>query len=190
MWDEQSREFARLRGEIVDAPTPPAVEKPNRTTAYRLSLDGFLFWPDNTPCEIPLPDGTRIVSAPTPPYYRANDRSDSRRDEVRPNKFCVGVNPMSWGERRSGGCMTTASYLQFGGNQKSKVVLYLSGYATPEEIPGWNGSAGDIQAVCGFRCWASKRTPFFQTSKVMAAILRAKVRRAISGRIPLASSAL
>ena len=40
----------------------------------------------------------------------------------------------------------------------------------------------------GFRCWASKRTPFFQMSKVMAAILRANVRRAISGRIPLASS--
>jgi len=49
-----------------------------------------------------------------------------------------------------------------------------------EEIPGWSGWAGDIQAVCGFRCWASKRTPFFQTINVMAAILRAKVRRAIS----------
>jgi hypothetical protein len=73
VWGEQSREFARLRGEIVDPPPPPAVEKPNRTTAYRLSLDGFLFWPDNTPCEIPLPAGTRIVGASTPPYYRAND---------------------------------------------------------------------------------------------------------------------
>ncbi len=73
-WAEQSQEFAGLRGEIVDEPTPPAAEKPNRTTAYRLALDGFVFWPDNTPCEIPLPDGTRIVSAPTPPYYRANDR--------------------------------------------------------------------------------------------------------------------
>ena len=47
----------------------------NRTTAYRLSLDGFLFWPDNTPCEIPLPHNTRIVGASTPPNYRANDRS-------------------------------------------------------------------------------------------------------------------
>jgi hypothetical protein len=72
-WDEQSREFARLRGEIVDAPPSPVV--PNRTTAYRLALDGFLFWPDNTPCEIPLPAGTRIVGASTPPYYRENDRS-------------------------------------------------------------------------------------------------------------------
>ena len=50
-------------------------------------------------------------------------------------------------------------------------------------------SVGDTQAACGFRYWASKRTPFFQTCKVIAAILRASVRRAMSGRIPLASSA-
>ncbi len=72
VWDEQSREFARLRGETVDPP-PPVMS--NRTTAYRLTLDGFLFWPDNTPCEIPLPHNTRIVGASTPPNYRANDRS-------------------------------------------------------------------------------------------------------------------
>ena len=58
----------------------------------------------------------------------------------------------------------------------------------------WKESQGgtdssDTQAVCGFKCWASKRTPFFQTIKVIAAILRAKVRRAISGRMPLAISA-
>jgi hypothetical protein len=41
----------------------------------------------------------------------------------------------------------------------------------------------DTQAVCGFRCLASKRSPFFQTINVMAAILRPNVRRAISGRI-------
>jgi hypothetical protein len=73
VWGEQSREFARLRGEVVDAPAPPAVVMSNRTAAYRLSLDGFLFWGDNTPCECPLPDGTTIVNAPTPPYYHAND---------------------------------------------------------------------------------------------------------------------
>jgi hypothetical protein len=50
-------------------------------------------------------------------------------------------------------------------------------------------SVGDTQAACDFRYWASKRTPFFQTCKVMAAILRASVKRAISGRIPLASRA-
>jgi hypothetical protein len=74
VWGEQSREFARLRGETVDAPTPPAVVMSDRTAAYRLMLDGFLFWGDNTPCESPLPDGTTIINAPTPPYYRANDR--------------------------------------------------------------------------------------------------------------------
>ena len=45
----------------------------------------------------------------------------------------------------------------------------------------------DAQAACGFRCLPSKRAPFFQTIRVIAAILRAKVRRAIEGFIPLAS---
>jgi hypothetical protein len=49
-------------------------------------------------------------------------------------------------------------------------------------------SARDAQAACRFRCWASKRAPFFQRIKVIAAILRASVRRAIEGRIPLASN--
>jgi hypothetical protein len=57
-------------------------------------------------------------------------------------------------------------------------------------ILGWiDPLPGDAQAACGFRCSASKRTPFFQTVKVMAAILRAKVRRASEGFIPLASKA-
>src|ERR1700693_5208580 len=46
------------------------------------------------------------------------------------------------------------------------------------------------QAACCFNCSASKRTPFFQTSKVMAAILRAKVRRAIGGFMPLGDASL
>ncbi len=52
-----------------------------------------------------------------------------------------------------------------------------------------DGLSTDAQAACCFRCSASKRTPFFQTIKVMAAILRARVRRAICGFIPLASKA-
>jgi hypothetical protein len=72
-WGEQSRAFARLRGEIVDPPVALVVELPNRTTAYRLTLDGFLFWADNTPCESPLPAGTRVISAPTPPLYHQHD---------------------------------------------------------------------------------------------------------------------
>jgi hypothetical protein len=47
----------------------------------------------------------------------------------------------------------------------------------------------NAQAACGFSCSASKRSSFFQSVKAMAAILRAKVRRAISGFIPLASNA-
>ena len=62
--------------------------------------------------------------------------------------------------------------------------------ATAREDPRHGAdSVEDTQAACDFRYWASKRTPFFQTCKVIAAILRASVRRAISGRIPLASSA-
>ena len=45
------------------------------------------------------------------------------------------------------------------------------------------------QAACCSNCFASKRTPFFQTSKVMAAILHARVSRAIAGFMPLAMRA-
>ena len=51
-------------------------------------------------------------------------------------------------------------------------------------------SVRDTQAVCGFRCWASKHTPFFHTINTMVAIFLAKVRRAISGRMPLANNAV
>ena len=44
------------------------------------------------------------------------------------------------------------------------------------------------QAACSFKCLASNGSPFFQIFKVMAAILRASVSRAISGRMPLSSS--
>lgn len=69
VWGEQSREFARRRGEIVDEPV--TVELPDRSTAYR--LEDFLFWGDNTPCESPLPAGTKILNAPTPPFYRKGE---------------------------------------------------------------------------------------------------------------------
>ena len=58
-----------------------------------------------------------------------------------------------------------------------------------ECTPGIERIARHTQAVCGFKYLASKRTPFFQTVKVIAAILRASVRRAISGLMPLATSA-
>jgi len=47
----------------------------------------------------------------------------------------------------------------------------------------------DTQAACDFRDWASKHTPLFHTTNTIVAIFLAKVRRAISARIPLASRA-
>ena len=62
--------------------------------------------------------------------------------------------------------------------------------ATATEIPRDGAdSIKDTQAVCGFRCWASKHTPLFHMTNTMVAIFLAKVRRAISARIPLASRA-
>ena len=48
----------------------------------------------------------------------------------------------------------------------------------------------NTQAVCGFRCWASKLAPLFHTINAMVAIFLAKVSRAISGRMPLVSKAV
>ena len=48
---------------------------------------------------------------------------------------------------------------------------------------------GDAQAACDFSLSASKFSPFFHRVNVMAAILRASVRRAMVGFMPLASAA-
>jgi hypothetical protein len=61
--------------------------------------------------------------------------------------------------------------------------------ATAREDPRDGADAlRDTQAVCGFRCWASKLTPLFHTINTMVAIFLARVSRAISGRMPLANS--
>ena len=58
--------------------------------------------------------------------------------------------------------------------------------ATAREIPRDGAdSIRDTQAVCGFRCWASKHAPLFHTINTMVAIFLAKVRRAISGLMSL-----
>ena len=63
--------------------------------------------------------------------------------------------------------------------------------ATAREIPRDGAdSIRDTQTVCGFRCWASKHTPFFHTINTMVAIFLAKVRRAIAGLMPLANNAV
>ena len=62
--------------------------------------------------------------------------------------------------------------------------------ATTKEDPR-DGAAAlrDTHAVCGFRYWPSKLTPFFHTINTTVAIFLAKVRRAISGLVPLATKA-
>ncbi len=61
--------------------------------------------------------------------------------------------------------------------------------ATAREVPRDGAEAlRDTQAVCGFRCWASKLTPFFHTINTIVAIFLARVSRAISDRMPLANN--
>lgn len=54
--------------------------------------------------------------------------------------------------------------------------------------PGLLECARKAYAACGFSCWASNDSPFFQICKAIAAILRASVSRAIAGMRPFASS--
>ena len=52
----------------------------------------------------------------------------------------------------------------------------------------WRGLfTGDAQAACDFSFSRSKFSPFFHRVSVMAAILRASVRRTMVGLMPLAS---
>ena len=61
---------------------------------------------------------------------------------------------------------------------------------TRENRRRWKGLISrDTQAACRFNGLASNSTPFFQMVNVMAATFRARVRRAIVGRIPFSSRA-
>src|SRR5271169_1889893 len=63
--------------------------------------------------------------------------------------------------------------------------------ATARENPQDGADAlRNTQAVCSFRCWASKHAPLFHTINTMVAIFLAKVRRAISGLMPLSNKAV
>jgi hypothetical protein len=58
------------------------------------------------------------------------------------------------------------------------------------ESPRWKACfTGEAQAACRGNGLGSKLTPFFPTVKGMAAIFRARVRRALVGRIPVATRA-
>jgi hypothetical protein len=65
----------------------------------------------------------------------------------------------------------------------------LSGAGRTYRAPHRREALRDTQAVCGFRYLASKLTHLFPTINTIVAIFLAKVRRAISGLIPLASKA-
>ena len=72
-------------------------------------------------------------------------------------------------------------------NSLSNPSVSRTGRPPPETIQGWADSVRNTQAVCGFRCWASKHAPNVHTINTMVAIFLAKVRRAISGWRPLVS---
>jgi hypothetical protein len=76
------------------------------------------------------------------------------------------------------------------GDEKLAVVGdYAQNFLTMTNEKAGDLAQRDAQAACRCNSWASKHTPFFQIVKVIAAILRAKVRRAIAGLLPFASSA-
>ena len=58
----------------------------------------------------------------------------------------------------------------------------------PQDTSDYVPMARCAQAACVFTCSALNVSPSFQIFSVMAAILRASVSRAISGRMPLANS--
>ena len=61
----------------------------------------------------------------------------------------------------------------------------------PTTTGGWNElSTRDAQAACRCNSLASKHILFFQIVKVIAAIFRARVSRAIAGLLPFARSAV
>ena len=77
---------------------------------------------------------------------------------------------------------------------RTTYLILPSNRASQEPKPttthgGWNElSTRDAQAACRCNSLASKHTPFFQIVNVIAAIFRARVRRAIAGLLPLARS--
>jgi hypothetical protein len=65
-----------------------------------------------------------------------------------------------------------------------------TGHPQKEDQRRWKGLfTRDAQAACDFSWLASKSSPFFHRVSVMAAILRASVRRAMVGLMPFASKA-
>src|SRR4029077_2252730 len=69
-------------------------------------------------------------------------------------------------------------------------VLRTRPTTTRENRRRWKGLIPrDTQAACRFNGLASKSAPFFQMVNLMAATFRARVRRAIVGRMPFSTRA-
>ncbi len=88
--------------------------------------------------------------------------------------------------------------IRYGVRLSAKRMVYpFEGYSPSKprapHPPGLRGpcfhhvSVAGAYAVCGFRCLALNAFPFFQIDRVSAAILRARVSRAMGGCMPLAS---
>src|SRR5882724_328538 len=74
------------------------------------------------------------------------------------------------------------------GCSPSNPSVSRTNWPPPEKITGDGGLfPRDAQAACDFSLSTSKFSPFFHRVSVMAAILRASVRRAMVGLMPLAS---
>src|SRR5262249_39855066 len=86
-------------------------------------------------------------------------------------------------------CPEALAYRRLGYSPSNPSVLRTR--PPPEEDHRrWKGLfTGDAQAACNFSFSASKSSPFFQSITAMAAILRARVRRAIIGFMPFVSQA-
>src|SRR2546426_126827 len=90
--------------------------------------------------------------------------------------------------RRLSASGTLGAYRRLGCSPSNPSVSRTNGPPPEEDRRRWKGLfTGDAQAACDFSFATSKFSPFFHRISVMAAILRASVRRAMVGLMPLAS---
>src|SRR2546425_4069936 len=90
--------------------------------------------------------------------------------------------------RRLSASGTLGAYRRLGCSPSNPSVSRTNGPPPEEDRRRWKGLfTGDAQAACDFSFATLKISPFFHRVSVMAAILRASVRRAMVGLMPLAS---
>jgi hypothetical protein len=70
VWGEQSKEFARQRGEAVAEPTTaPIVAPRSYRTAYKILLDGLIVWPWGEVVQSQSLSNVQVFSITAPPGY-------------------------------------------------------------------------------------------------------------------------